>query len=169
MSIIVSRCGFNRNTKKAILYGPLTLGGTSFCSLFVQQGVSQVMMFIRHWRKHSRVTGKLFRIAISWFHSQVDVSFSILEQVHHPLPHLESKWLLSLRSFLAKLKAKLHLDKSYLPALQRLHDAFIMDVVQSSGKFTPTEICKINYCRLYLNVVTISDLTNINGRTLDCN
>jgi hypothetical protein len=44
-----------------------------------------------------------------------------------------------------------------------------MKVVQSSGKFIPTEICKINYCRLYLNVVTISDLTNMNGRNLDCN
>ena len=40
MSIIVSRCGFNRNTKKAILYRHLTLGGASFRSLFVQQGVS---------------------------------------------------------------------------------------------------------------------------------
>jgi hypothetical protein len=49
----VPRCGFNRNTKKAILYGPLALGGASFQSLYVQQGVSQVMMFIRQWRTNS--------------------------------------------------------------------------------------------------------------------
>jgi hypothetical protein len=53
MSIIVPRCDFNRNTKKAILYGPLALGGASFRSLFVQQGVAQVMMFVRHWRLKS--------------------------------------------------------------------------------------------------------------------
>ncbi|KAI2506079.1 hypothetical protein MHU86_8310 [Fragilaria crotonensis] len=89
MSIIVPRCGFNRNTKKAILYGPLALGGANFRSLYVQQGVSQVMMFIRHWRKQS-LTGRLLRIAVSWFQAQVGVSFSILENVHSALPQLES-------------------------------------------------------------------------------
>ncbi|KAI2496301.1 hypothetical protein MHU86_18213 [Fragilaria crotonensis] len=83
MSIIVPRCGFNRNTKKAILYGPLALGGASFRSLVVQQGVAQVMMFVRQWRTNS-IAGKLLRIAVSWFQSQVGVSYSFLEQVHTP-------------------------------------------------------------------------------------
>jgi hypothetical protein len=168
MSIIVPRCGFNRNTKKAILYGPLALGGANFRSLASQQGISQVMMFIRQWRKNS-LAGKLLRIAVSWFQSQVGVSFSILESVCNPLPHLESKWLRSLRMFLASINAKLRLDTPYLPELQRLHDVCIMDAILSSGKFNSTEICKLNYCRLYLNVVTISDLTLINGRQLDHN
>jgi hypothetical protein len=65
MSIIVPRCGFNRNTKKAILYGPLALGGASFPSLYVQQGVSQETMFTRQWRKNS-IPVKLLRIAVLW-------------------------------------------------------------------------------------------------------
>ncbi|KAI2506424.1 hypothetical protein MHU86_8050 [Fragilaria crotonensis] len=168
MSIIVPRCGFNRNTKKAILYGPLALGGANFRSLYVQQGVSQVMMFIRHWRKQS-LTGRLLRIAVSWFQAQVGVSFSILENVHSALPQLESKWLSSLRLFLANIEAKLRLDETYLPALQRLHDFCIMDAVIASGRFTPKEICRINYCRLFLQATTVSDLTSMNGRTLDHN
>ncbi|KAI2510607.1 hypothetical protein MHU86_3718 [Fragilaria crotonensis] len=168
MSIIVPRCGFNRHTKRAIIYGPLALGGASFRSLVVQQGISQAMMFIRQWRNNS-IAGKLLRIAVSWFQAQVGVSFSILEHVQEPLPHLESKWIRSLRNFLASINAKLRLDTPYLPELQRLHDACIMDVIQSSGKFTPTEICKLNYCRLYLNVVTISDITCVSGKRLDSN
>ncbi|KAI2495159.1 hypothetical protein MHU86_19344 [Fragilaria crotonensis] len=168
MSIIVPRCGFNRNTKKAILYGPLALGGASFRSLVVQQGVAQVMMFVRQWRTNS-IAGKLLRIAVSWFQSQVGVSYSFLEQVHTPLPHLESKWLLSLRVFLASINAKLRLDTPYIPKLQRLHDFCIMDVIQSSGRFTPTEVCRLNYCRLYLKAMTVSDLSSIDGRVLDKN
>ena len=168
MSIIVPRCGFNCNTRKAILYGPLAFGGANFRSLYVQQGVAQVLMFVRHWRKTS-ITCKLLRISVSWFQAQVGVSFSILEHVHSPVPHLESKWLSSLRLFLQRINAKLRLDTQYLPALQRLHDACIMDVIQSAGIFSNSEICKINYCRLYLNVVTVSDLTTINGRQLDMN
>jgi hypothetical protein len=168
MSIIVPRCGFNRNTKKAILYGPMALGGANFRSLSIEQGISQVMIFLRQWRKNS-ISGKLLRIAVSWFQTQVGVSFSILERVHDPLPHLESKWLLSLRSFLALINAKLRLDTPYVPELQRLHDVCIMDVLQSSGTFTPAEICKLNFCRLYLKAVTLSDLTTLNGRKLDRN
>ncbi|KAI2507027.1 hypothetical protein MHU86_7412 [Fragilaria crotonensis] len=166
MSIIVPRCGFNRNTKKAILYGPLALGGASFRSLFVQQGVAQVMMFVRQWRTNS-IAGKLLRIAVSWFQSQVGVSFSFLEQVHTPLPHLESKWLHSLRVFLASINAKLRLDTPYIPKLQRLHDFCIMEAIQTSGRFTPTEVCRLNYCRLYLKAMTVSDLSSIDGRVLD--
>ncbi|KAI2497032.1 hypothetical protein MHU86_17458 [Fragilaria crotonensis] len=168
MSIIVPRCGFNRNTKKAILFGPLALGGACFRSLSVQRGISQVMTFIRQWRKQS-TAGKLLHITVSWFQAQVGVSFSFLDCVHDPFPHLESKWLRSLRSFLATINAKLRLDTPYLPELQRLHDFCIMDVILSSGKFTSVEICKLNYCRLYLKAVTLSDLTCINGRKLDHN
>lgn len=168
MSIIVPRCGFNRNTKKAILFGPLALGGACFRSLSVQRGISQVMTFIRQWRKQS-TAGKLLHITVSWFQAQVGVSFSFLDCVHDPFPHLESKWLRSLRSFLATINAKLRLDTPYLPELQRLHDFCIMDVILSSGKFTSVEICKLNYCRLYLKAVTLSDLTCINGQKLDHN
>ncbi len=104
MSIIVPRCGFNRNTKREILYGPLELGGASFRHLYVQQGIGQVSLFIKHWRMNS-TAGKLLRIAVGWFQQQVRTSYSILERVNTPLPHLESKWLLSLREFLSSIES----------------------------------------------------------------
>ena len=90
MKIIVARCGFNRNTKKEILYGPLSLGGAGFRHLYVLQGISQTFMFIRNWRQDS-TAGRLLRIAIAWFQEQTGVSYSILEKVHAPLPQFESK------------------------------------------------------------------------------
>jgi hypothetical protein len=42
-----------------------------------------------------------------------------------------------------------------------------MDAVLQSGKFKDKEIRWINYCRLYLQAVTISDLTQANGIYLD--
>jgi hypothetical protein len=124
------------------------------------------VMFLKQWRKSS-LAGKLLRIAVAWFQVQVGVSYSFLESVKSPLPQLESKWLSSLRQFLARSDAHLHIDMPNLPHLQRLHDCNIMDAIQSSRKFTNTEICRLNYCRLFLNVVTISDLTDISGRHLD--
>ena len=51
--------------------------------------------------------------------------------------------------------------------IQRQRDAYIMDLILDSDQFTPTQIRRLNYCRLYLQAVTISDLTDATGETLD--
>jgi hypothetical protein len=40
---------------------------------------------------------------------------------------------------------------------------YIMDHVLASNEFKPHEIRSINYCRLYLQAVTISDIANASG------
>ena len=163
MSIITPICGFNRNTKKEILYGPLELGGASFRPLWVQQGIGQVTMFIRHWRKDTQAD-KLSKIAIAWLQAQAGVSFPILAFPSKPLPQLESKWIESMRSFLAKINATIIIDECMSPTLQRLHDFVIMDFIQESGKFfTDAELRRLNYCRLFLRAETVSDLVTVDG------
>ena len=44
---------------------------------------------------------------------------------------------------------------------------FLMDAVLSCHKFGPAAIKLINYCRLYLNVILLLDITRPNGRHLD--
>ena len=166
MQIIIPRCGFNRHTKREILFGPLELGGASFRHLYTQQGIGQVELFMRNWRANS-TAGKLLRIAVHWCQIQVGVSFSFLKDVHTLLPHLESVWLTSLRGFLASVDSFLELDDPGIPSLERLHDAFIMDVLMESCQFTNTELRRLNYCRLYLHAYTLSDLVQANGSELD--
>ena len=166
MSIMVARCGYNRNTKKEILYGPLELGGASFRHLYVQQGVGQITTFLKHWRTKS-TAGKLLQIAVAWFQQQAGVSFSILQDVTTDLPHLESKWIASLRKFLADIGMKFHLDETAIPKLQRQYDVHIMDVILQSKLYKPAEIRRLNYCRLYLKAVTLSDIASVDGLTMD--
>ena len=42
-----------------------------------------------------------------------------------------------------------------------------MDAILQSNQFSPAQIRHLNYCRLYLQAVTISDLTDVAGRSLD--
>jgi hypothetical protein len=48
-----------------------------------------------------------------------------------------------------------------------MHDCNLMDVILASGKFTSSEIHRLNYCRLYLKATTLSDLTQPHGKKLD--
>ena len=166
MQIIIAKCGYNRHTKREILYGPLEYGGASFRHLYVQQGVGQAMIFIRHWRQHS-VAGKLLRCALSWTHMTAGTSRSILTDVHTPMPHLESKWIASLRTYLAAINATIEVDDPGILPLQRENDSYIMDHILASHQFKPAQIRRINYCRLYLQAVTVSDITTNNGLMLD--
>ena len=168
MSIIVAKCGFNRHTKREVLYGPIELGGANFKLLSVEQGIRQTTYFLRHcWRQDSTV-GRLLRCALAWLQMSVGVSYSVLDITRTPLPHMESKWLASLRTFLATIQGSLLLDDPQIPPVQRDGDHHIMDLIINFGSFKPAEIRKLNYCRLYLQAVTISDLTTASsGRTLD--
>jgi hypothetical protein len=82
------------------------------------------------------------------------------------LPHFKSKWLASLRHFLRLIQGQLQLDITFVPEIQRVNDTHIMDHVLEHGSFSKTEICRINYCRLYLQAVTVSDITNATGTHL---
>jgi hypothetical protein len=167
MKIIVARCGFNRNTKKEVLYGPQELGGASFRHLAIEQGTGQTTTFIRNWRRPSTTAGKLLRIALSWFQQQVGVSFPIMANVHTVLPQLESKWLASLQTFLSSIDASLIVDQTAVKPLQRVHDFYLMDAIMASTTFTQAEVRRLNYCRLYLGALTAADVTDATGTTLD--
>ena len=68
---------------------------------------------------------------------------------------------------MARTECSLRIDAKDIQTLQREHDEFIMNRILDSKKFTDEEIRCLNYCRLYLQAVTISDLTGIDGKMLD--
>ena len=166
LAILIARCGFNRTTKREIIFGPLELGGANFRHLYHQQGLGQIQLFIKHWRSQTQA-GKLLQIALHWFQQAVGISTPILEDVSSPLPHLESKWIKSIREFLASIQATLQLDNPGSLTLQRTHDSFIMEHITRSRKFTASEIQRLNYCRLYLRVTSVADIATIKGDQVD--
>jgi hypothetical protein len=159
----IPKCGYNRNTARAIIFGPLHLAGAGLTPLsYLIQGEGQILQFIKFWRTDTP-TSRLLRVATAWSQYQSGISSSILENVHTPLPHLEARWLPSLRTFLSRINTSIELDNPYITPLQRKGDLHIMDSVLNSGLFTTIEINQINYCRLHLQVTTLSDICQANG------
>lgn len=163
---LFAKCGFNRNTKKAILYGPSRLGGGNFRHLYTVQGVGQITTFLKSWRSASQ-GGRLLRIAVAWTQYAVGTSKSFLMDVTTTLPHMEVKYLKSLRDYLKRIKGQIETDTDGVQHIQREYDFHIMDVIIASKRFTPSQIVLLNYCRMYLQALTISDVTHADGITLD--
>ena len=72
---------------------------------------------------------------------------------------MEVKWFALLWQYLQHIGGSIELDDPGTPPIQRVNDAYIMDVVLASGQFKSAQIQQINYCRMYLQAVTISDIT----------
>ena len=60
------------------------------------------MMFIEFWPYNNQIT-KLLKAIYKWVQYQAGVSFPILENTQFPLPHLESKWIKAIHTFLHKI------------------------------------------------------------------
>jgi len=79
------------------------------------------------------------------------------------LPHLESRWVNILWQFLQTVEGTIEVDNEYIPPLQQQNDCYLMGLALASTPTLPPP-CDIhrtiNYCRLYLNVVTFSDKIN---------
>jgi hypothetical protein len=164
---MVTHCGYNRNTAKAVIYGVPQWGGAAFTHLYDIQGYGQISYFLKSWRSPNTHQGKMIRIALHWAQFCAGVSFPILEYPERPLHQVEAIWLMSLRKYLQAINGSIHIIQPGVPSKQRDHDEYIMDIVMKMEKLKPGQIRRINYCRLYLNVTTLSDITNATGDTID--
>ena len=138
-------------------YSDVPLARSNNLSYFAQL---LVISFIKYWRSPCQA-GKLLRIAVAWTQHSVGTSTSFLLDTTTKLPHMESKWLYSLREFLRYIKGHLELDHTYVPKPECVHDYFIMEAVLQSGELKDDKDFN------YLQAVTISDLTQANGENLD--
>ena len=112
----------------------------------------------------------MLAIALSWLQAQSGTSFSVFDDTTIELPHLEGLWFLSVRQFMSLYNITFKLHDTCVPAVQRENDIHIMDHIikhQSDYKQSRIKIKRINYCRLYLQALTISDITDAAGKHID--
>lgn len=70
---------------------------------------------------------------------------------------------MSLQNFLRRIDGSIHLDYNYIPPAQRNGDQHIMDLFVQDTVFSNHKKQLINCCRLYLQAITITDISNVTG------
>jgi hypothetical protein len=104
---------------------------------------------------------------VAWTQLATGISQPILTNTSTNLANLKVRWISSLRTFLNDLDAKIGLDKDQFPPPQRQYDEQMMDKILWPDAFSDADINIINNCRLYLQAVTITELTTACGTRLD--
>ena len=160
------KCGFSRTISLAVRYGPHDLGGAGFLTLETLQGEGQILNVLKHLRSQSHINAVL-QSTLAWAQLVAGVHQPILEYPSIRLPHLEGRLFPSMRKFLHTIDGSISLANSFVPATQRQNDRYLMNMAMSYGRFSDAQIRLINFCRLHLQVVTLSDVVIADGQTLD--
>jgi hypothetical protein len=86
---IFAKEGYNRNTARALLYGPTDYAGAGHVRWKWLQGEGQIMNFLKYWRIDGQIS-MMLRIAVSWYQFHAGVGFSLLHGVHTTVPYSDA-------------------------------------------------------------------------------
>jgi hypothetical protein len=158
---LLSRLGYISSFPRKILFGPKLFGGIGAKDLEAVQGIAMILVLIKHIRNGSTV-GDAGEILIRWAQMMAGTSLPILVD-NQDIPHIENKWIRKLREFLRVINAQIKETDPWTIPSAREHDHHIMDAVLKSPTISTSECARINYCRMYLQVTTLSDITTSDG------
>jgi hypothetical protein len=153
----------NRHFPSAVLYGPLKYGGMEFPNAHTLQTTVQVKYLLKQLRWDKSVANDII-VTLDSIQLNAGLSSPILEDVSQPITYLGHSYFLSLRQRLAELQASFWIEEVWRPKPQREGDQFLMDYFTRIPGITTADLRKANAVRLYLRVLTISDLADPTGR-----
>jgi hypothetical protein len=162
---LLPKLNMNRNTNRQIVFGPTTLGGLELPTVYSTQSYGQLAYFTGHINLGNK-TGKLLLISLTYLQLLSGSRYPILQQSYkHYSLWIEQTWLTSFLAFLSKVRYRVTVSNQWVPTIQRRNDQSLMDHFQSLG-YSATQLSTLNRCRLYLQVLFLSDLTSADGTVI---
>jgi hypothetical protein len=155
--------GVVRTLPRALVHGPVDRQGLGIHRLDITQGAAHLQMCLNFGHRPDDPTGFLLRSSCQALQLELGSAQPFFDLDFSKWGGLATQsWVKYTWSFVSKYKLQLQTD---LPTLhsRRLNDAFLMDRIVSANFFPPHDLLSINRCRLYLQVVTLSDIMDAAG------
>jgi hypothetical protein len=159
VSATLARLGFNRNISRDIVFGSSLYGGLGLLHLFVEQGIYQLQLLLRHLRTETS-QGLLMLIGLAWWHHVAGFSSSIWENTQANISYVEHSWYTSIKDFLLYANRSVHIPPPEFLHWQPLweHDVALMEQISSLDGVSRADLKSFNRCRLYEGVIPLRNL-----------
>ena len=103
-------------------------------------------------------------ITLPWAQLLAGTQQPVLSDVTIALPHIAPmKWIPSIREFLHSIGGRMEAENLPVTPLQHEQDWFLMDITLDLYS-KPSNLQRLNACRLYLQVTLLSDITTGDGK-----
>ena len=161
----ITKAGLNRHTPKAVVYGPMKYGGLNYPHFKTIQTTKSVMYLIKQLRWDKEMEKEL-RVNIEMTQLMAGVVTPIMEDPRTSIDYLEESWVLTVRKRLRMLDAKVWIKYIWSPTKQREGDIGIMEAVGCIPGINEAQLRAVNMCRIYLKVIMVSEMANIQGTAI---
>ena len=160
----LAKTSINRTYPHALLYGQREEGGLGMHDLFVTQGLSHLQKFHQHhgW---GTITDKLLTVSLETAILETGIGHNIFDLDYNSFHMLVSdSWIKGLWKFCHIHSITIQDRKTKYPSLLRERDVFLMEIFANEG-FSEGQLKKLNQCRMYLQVLRLSEITNGYGNS----
>ena len=161
---LLPKLHINRHTARSIVFGAEKYGGLALPNLYITQGVDKLKLFLGHLRIQDR-TSQLIYIDMSYIQLLTGSGTLFLNQDATSFLWVESGWLQSVWFFTSRYSLQFLYPSSWIPSKPRCHDVFLMDAFRAYSPSVAT-MRILNRCRLYLQVITLSDIATADGKNI---
>jgi len=156
--------GFNRNFPRSVAYGPITHGGLDFHHLYSEQGSLRIQHLIGHLRKNTTI-GKMHMANLLNHQLISGIYLPLLKHTSQELPYLDFSLLTETRNFLNEVNCTITIPAGAPETYPRDNDTHIMDHFNRAS-YTKKKLQHLNACRLYLQVITLSNICDGHGSSI---
>ena len=164
LSIALQKLGASKTTPTAIRHGPLAFGGLNLLDLRTELGISQIRL-LRQAIYSDSEAGKLLLVSIKYTQIEAGIPDPILERPDIYVSYITPTWITSLRQFLYTHNITITLTDTLRIIYSGKEDQCIM-ASDSIRRYTPQQQRDINLVRLHLQAITLSDLSESDGKTI---
>ena len=159
--------GINRCTKHLLLCCPTSLGTIGFTNTWTDQGIAQVQLLMGHLRQQEEI-GQLTIVQLEILQLVIGSVLPLLSYcLSQVFKYCQRTWLLNVWDFLVPIEGTIHLKHKWTLAIQQTHDIFLMDALMNHTPHFPAKVLKqFNACRIFLQVLTVADISDGSGHEI---
>jgi hypothetical protein len=157
---VLSRLGFKLHMTRVVVHASTQFGGVGLLDLYTEQGCSKTLLVLAHLGYQHYLSKPLITLIESYIVLSGLMVSPLLNT--HPVSYVSSPWMTTLCSFLHKHSIKIIIPSLQILNTMRRFDQPIMNqkIISSISK---SDVEMINLCCLYLQVNTLSEITNHMG------
>lgn len=174
----IPKQGLSSKFPRLVLQASYQYGGSNQKTIQMTQIYKQIQMLLGYTRYYND-TGTMIYHSTNVTKLEAGIATPVLstETMHDFLHCITRIWIHSIKESLLLIEGTINLPMFWIPKLQRIGNSTIMTEILKlypiyytnkkriwkKSKSNIELVQVLNYCRMYLHVITIADMTNIEG------
>jgi hypothetical protein len=162
LQVALPKMGYVRTMARNIVFAPTDIMGGGVRDLFLIQLIQHIQILLDHGNQVT-VTGRLLRVVVEGCYIETGFGGDLFNVNMAKVTWVSKTWLTDTIAAMQRYRIRLLHN---IPNLKiwKERDVFLMEMFQDSKLFSNQELKWINEVRVFLQVMTISDITSSDGR-----